>query len=482
VCDKTTITLIAGTSIPPGGEFQLKNKFLIALVLFGSLTCISAAEYRAGAAQVVITPPRGMPMAGYYYVRLNEGTHDDLHAKAIVIEGRSNKVALVGLDLVHIPRNFVEAARSQIEKETGIPGDHVMISATHSHTGPELGSRLKGVDSATESLAQSYYKILPGKIAESVRLANAALTPVTISAGVGHEDSVSFIRRYFMTDGSVGWNPGKLNPKIVRPAGKIDPDIAVVSFQSPERRPLAAYVNFANHLDTMGGMQFSADYAYTLAKDLADAKGPEMLTLFTNGCAGNINHVDVSRAEPQKGALESARIGTVLAGDVLKTWPHLRELTPGPIQVRSQIVPLPLAPYAPEDVAKAREVVAAYGKPNSRPFYDQVYAFKVMELEERKHKPLEAEVQVIALGRDVAWVGLPGEIFVELGKTIKLASPFRQTIIAELANGSLGYIPDRKAYAQGAYEPISARMAAGSGEKLVDAASAMLIDLFETGK
>jgi hypothetical protein len=460
----------------------MKPNFLVALALCGIVQSATAAEYRAGAAQVVITPPRGMPMAGYYYVRLNEGVHDELHAKAIVIESGGGKIALVALDLVNIPRHFVEDARSQIEKETKIPADHVMISATHSHTGPELGSRLKGVDRATEQLAQSYYKTLPTKIAESVRLANASLAPVTIRAGVGHEDGVSFIRRYFMTDGTVGWNPGKLNPKIVRPTGQIDPDIGIVSFEAAERKPLATYVNFANHLDTTGGMKFSADYAYTLSKDLADARGPQALTLFTIGCAGNINHIDVSRPEPQKGPEESARIGTILAADVLKTLPHLKPLPPGPIEVRSQIVLLPLAPYSPEDVTKAREVVAAYGKPNSRPFYDQVYAFKVLELEERSHQPLEAEVQVIALGRDLAWVGLPGEIFVELGKTIKLASPFRHTIIAELANGSLGYIPDRKAYPQGAYEPISARMAAGSGEKLVDAASAMLVDLFSAAK
>jgi hypothetical protein len=461
---------------------QLKTCIVIALAVFGVVCSARAAEYRAGAAQVIITPPQGMPMAGYYYVRLNEGVHDDLHAKAIVIEGDGGKVALVALDLVNIPRHFVEEARSQIEKEAGIPGTRVMISATHSHTGPELGARLKGVNAATQELAEGYYKTLPGKIAESVRLANSSLVPVTISAGVGHEDGVSFIRRYFMTDGSVGWNPGKLNPKIVRPTGQIDPDIGIVSFEAAERKPVATYVNFANHLDTMGGMKFSADYAYTLAKDLADAKGSQMLTVFTIGCAGNINHIDVSRAEPQKGPEESARIGTILAGDVLKTLPRLKPLTPGALQVRSEIVALPLAPYAPEDVTKARDVVAAYGKPNSRPFYDQVYAFKVLELAERDHEPLEAEVQVIALGRDLAWVGLPGEIFVELGKTIKLASPFRQTIIAELANGSLGYIPDRKAYTQGAYEPISARMAAGSGEKLVDAATAMLIELFSTAK
>ena len=423
-----------------------------------------------------------MPMAGYYYVRLNEGTHDELHAKAVVIEGDGGKVALVGLDLVGIPRNFVEAARSEIEKDTGIPGSRVMISATHSHTGPEMGGRLRGVDAATETLAQGYYKALPDKIAESVRLANAALAPVKISAAVGQETGVSFIRRYFMADGTVGWNPGKRNPKIVRPAGHIDPDVGVVSFQSPTGTPFATYVNFANHLDTMGGTQFSADYAYALSKDLSDAKGADMVTLFTIGCAGNINHIDVSRPEPQKGPLESARIGTILAGDVLKAWPHLQNVTPGTVQMRSQIVPLSLAAYTPEDVSKARDVVAAYGKPNSRPFYDQVRAFKVLELEERNHKPLEAEVQVITLGRDLAWVGLPGEIFVELGKTIKLSSPFRQTIVAELANGSLGYIPDRKAYPQGAYEVISARMAAGSGESLVNAASSMLIDLFSSAQ
>lgn len=76
------------------------------------------------------------------------------------------------------------------------------------------------------------------------------------------------------------------------------------------------------------------------------------------------------------------------------------------------------------------------------------------------------------------WVALPGEIFTELGMTIKLASPYALTVVAELANGSPGYIPDRKAYAQGAYEAISSRCAAGSGEKLVDTATGMLIEQY----
>ena len=69
---------------------------------------------------------------------------------------------------------------------------------------------------------------------------------------------------------------------------------------------------------------------------------------------------------------------------------------------------------------------------------------------------------------------LPGEIFVELGLALKKASPFKHTFIAELANGSIGYIPNRSAYPEGNYEVVSARCAEGSGEMLVDAAVKML--------
>ena len=82
------------------------------------------------------------------------------------------------------------------------------------------------------------------------------------------------------------------------------------------------------------------------------------------------------------------------------------------------------------------------------------------------------------MGKDVAWVGLPGEVFVELGLAIKKRSPFPVTCVVELANECIGYIPDRRSYAEGNYEPESARCAAGSGEKLVDAAARLLADLY----
>ena len=109
---------------------------------------------------------------------------------------------------------------------------------------------------------------------------------------------------------------------------------------------------------------------------------------------------------------------------------------------------------------------------------EQVDAFKTLDVLERQGKPWEVEVQTVTLGRSLAWVSLPGEIFVELGQMVKRESPFAVTMPVELANGAIGYIPSRRAYPQGAYEVISARCAAGSGEMLVEAAGKMLRDSF----
>jgi hypothetical protein len=100
-----------------------------------------------------------------------------------------------------------------------------------------------------------------------------------------------------------------------------------------------------------------------------------------------------------------------------------------------------------------------------------------LDVARREGTPHRVEVQAIAIGEDVAWVSLPGEVFVELGLAIKQRSPFPTTFVVELANENIGYIPDRRSYAEGNYEPESARCAAGSGEKIVEAAVRLLEDL-----
>jgi hypothetical protein len=453
---------------------------MLILPLFLTLVqTVASADLRVGAGAVKITPPPGAPMAGYYYNRAADGVHDDLWAKALVLELGSRRAALVACDLSALPRSVVAEARQLIERGSGIPPEGTMISATHCHTGPVLltaGSRYN-LEGEMKRIAEKYVAELPAKIAESVRLAIASLKPVRVAAGRGCETSLSFNRRYWMKDGSVAFNPGKLNRNIVRPAGLIDPDVPLIFFETPESKPVAAYVNFAMHLDTVTGTEYSADYPYTLSRLLGDALNPEMITLFTIGCAGNVNHIDVAWSNPQKGHGEAARIGTVLAAEVLKTFKRLETVGTAPLRARAMTVQLPLAEAKPEDLEWAKKITPTFGRPDAAPFLDLVKAFKIVEVAERNGRPVDAEVQVIALGDDVAWVAVPGELFTELGLAIKSASPFRFTVVVELGNDSIGYVPNLKAYDEGAYEVVSTRCGPGSGEKLVEAAVRLLVEL-----
>lgn len=436
----------------------------------------SEGELRIGAGSVRITPPAGVPMAGYYHRRTATGVHDHLHAKSIVLERGGTRVALVALDLIHLPAEWVRLAREEVERRTSVPADRVMISATHAHTGPVIPSssryaeELGGADAA----AMAWARELPGKVAESVSVAVRAMVPGRVRAATGHEDSVAFNRRFHMSDGTVGWNPGKGNPRILRPAGPIDPAVPVVRLERPDGAAVATYVSYALHLDTVGGLEISSDYPHTLAEVLGRVQDDGALTVFTIGCAGDINHLDVTWPDRQKGHREAARIGSVLAGAVIETFPRLTEAGTGPLGCRSEVVRLALRDVTEADVVAARDLSKRRTDGERIPFLDTVRAFRVLDIAAREGRPLEAEVQVVTLGTDIAWVALPGEIFVELGLAIRRASPFPCTAVVELAGGSIGYVPTRQAYTQGNYEVVSARCAAGSGERLVEAASRLL--------
>lgn len=454
------------------------KRFLFLLTSFTLLNFSVRGELSVGVAVKDITPPEGTPMAGYYHVRLSEGTHNPLMAKAIVLEEAGTRVALVACDLVSVPASIVEQARLQVEELTTVPGGSVMISATHSHTGPVTS--VEGMERAGGAAAErgkKYLERLPRLIAEVVRDAEASLQPARVRAARGNESRLSFNRRFLMKDGSVGWNPGKLNPDIVRPVGPIDPEVPIVVFERKEdHKPLALFVNFALHLDTVGGQKYSADYPYTVSSILSEIYGPDMVTFFTMGASGNVNHINVKSGTPQKGHGEAARIGTVLAGEILESLKELEVVDSAPLQVSQKTLKLALPKIDPGEVDEARRIAAKYGKPGAAPFLDMVHAFKVIDTVEREGKPVEAEVEVITLGEELAWVGLPGEIFVELGLAIKLASPFPYTIVSTLTNGSHGYFPNLKAFVEGNYEPVSARTSPGSGERFVETATQLLVD------
>ena len=440
------------------------------------------AKLSIGFASVDITPRLGTPMAGYYSPRGAEGVHDPLLAKAMVLHDGETKLALVSLDLIKTTDQFVKQARELISTQTGIPPDHVMIGATHSHTGPIIISESAREDDfgGKSTQAQEYIERLPSWIAEAVKEADKQLRPIEVSMTTGRCEGVAFNRRFHLRNGTVGWNPGKLNPLIVRPAGPVDEDLPIMLFTGADGKREAAMVNYSIHLDTVGGTDFSADIPGHLSRMVADAVHPDFFTLYFTACCGDVNHIDVSRGGSQKGHAEATRIGTRLAAATLQSMDDAKPVASIRLASASRVVPLRSFAVTEADIVAAREILERQ-RAGSKPaptFREIVAAYRAIDVEHRGDKPWDAEVQVFAIGNQAAIVSLPGEIFVEIGVSIRQGSPFPLTAVAELANGSLGYIPNRVAYPQGEYEVISARVAEGSGEQLVDAALDILKALY----
>jgi neutral ceramidase len=452
----------------------IMRKFMVCLL--AAISC-GAAEFRFGRAEVSITPTKE---TGGVKKLL-----DDLRAKAVVFEKDGTAAAMVACDLPVINLPVVQAARRLIETQTGIPAANVMISATHTHTGLTPGwtgqsswpalTPAQGGNEMEE--ARRYTKFLVKSIAQAVVSAHNDLQPAIIFAGVGREDSLPFNRRFLMKDGTVLFNPGVLNPNIVRPVGPIDPEVPVGYVATPGGRPLATLVNYAMHLDTVGGDAYSADYPHFLAQSLGAAKGPEMMTFFSVGACGNVNHIDVTRPGPYSGYGEAARIGTILAAAVLKTYPKLERLEPESIGVTRETVPLPPVILQSGDSEKARSYIEREKAGGKLTLLESVFTQRVLFAERQQGRPLDVEVMAIALGKDLAWVALPGEIFVELGLAIKRGSPYRFTTISELAYDWIRYVPNRKGFAEGHYEAINTRSGPGGGEALAEAAIRCLLKL-----
>ncbi len=454
---------------------RAKLSSLLLLAFFCSMPAfLRAGEFRVGAARVDITPKDGTPLGGYYRFRGSAGVLDPLYAKTLVMEKDGVHAAIVVLDLSGTVRPVVEAARKAVQEQCGIEGDHVLISGTHTHTGPQQprGSLMDDITKVNTPPGVAYISALPGLIAESVKQAKARLAPASASAVIGRAEGISFNRR-ILREGQTEaiWQAKKLLATD-RPAGPVDPEVGMLVFHGAgaDASPLACLLNFAMHPTSVGGgVKISADYPGVFTRLVSERHGPGMISVFANGCCGNINHGDYITGR-RRSTLE---LGTALADAVDAAWPRLKPLGTFAPRVLSTQVTLERRAVSEAQAAKARDIVSRMMTENlgTVPMAEAVC---VMETLDKQKVPLTAEVQVIAISDELAVVSLPGEIFVELGLALKKASPFRHTFIAELANGSIGYVPNREAWPQGNYEVVSARCAPGSGERLVEAALKLL--------
>ena len=257
-------------------------------LLFSLLVCTSqilAGDFRVGAAKVDITPKDGTPLGGYFRFRGSAGVLDPLFAKTIAFEKDGTHAAIVVLDLSGTVRSVVEATRKAIQDQFGIEGDHVMISGTHTHTGPQQprGSLMDDLTKMNSPPGVSYISSLPGLIAQSVKEAKAKLAPAKASVAMGMAEGISFNRRVLREGEPMAiWQPQKINPATDKPAGPVDPEVGVLAFHGAgaDATPLASLLNFAMHPTSVGGgVKISADYPGVFTRLVSERHGPSMISI-----------------------------------------------------------------------------------------------------------------------------------------------------------------------------------------------------------
>lgn len=457
---------------------------------------------KAGAAALDITPPLGVLLAGSFTARSAAGIDDPLYARALVLEdgsGTGGRLALVCCDLIAMPGETVAAARALIARSGDVPPERVLIAATHTHTAPSPTGLLG------TPRADAYMDALPERLATVVRLAAQRLAPARAAWGTGHEDRVSFNRRFHMRDGTVRMNPGVLNPEIVAPAGPIDPELGVLWVEREDGSPVAVVASFALHyVGTDQSDHVSADYFGHYARWMQRIYGPDLVPILFNGAQGDLNGVDVRERARLKGHAMARRVAGIIAGETLRVVERLRpsgDLTLGAAQARfifrrkritledlaiaSRLLALP-EDLSPGDLRRAAGLDPAgpFSWVVGQPLPDNALRLWARECQYLAAMPdeLETELQVLRVG-SAAVVSLPGEAFVELGLAIKRGSPFGPenagaTLVAVLANDYVGYIGTRRAIEEeGSYETWAARSSlpdAATGQAMIEATLRLL--------
>ena len=270
-------------------------------------------QLRAGAATANITPWLGIAMRGAFRdVHHADAVHDDLLAKALVLDDGARRIAFVLCDLTMMPRSMMEAAKERIAERTAIPPDHVLIASTHTHSAPATVT-VGFMEEQTE-----YTTWATRKIADAVASAVQRLQPARIGFASVQEPRIVFNRRYHMRNGQVHFNPGVGNPDVLRPAGPTDPEFTLCFVESSAGEPLAVLGNYALHyVGTDTGAEISADYFGHFFRAIQRLLGSQTVGLLFNGASGNINNANVIKPWPHRGHAQAARMANVLAGHVL---------------------------------------------------------------------------------------------------------------------------------------------------------------------
>jgi len=438
--------------------------------------------FLAGFAREIITPPVGVPLAGYFTPRPNKGALDDLHAKALLFSDGRTTGGVLSLDVCMIGDALLRQIHAAMQKQGFAFHRNLIIAATHAHTAPYTAD-LFGVKAEPEFVA-----LAAARCASAVKRAEADLAPAELFAGHADENPFAFCRRFHMKDGTVVTNPGWSDKEIVRPEGKPDRRIGVLRVDRAGRT-LAVMANICNHTDTVGGDWVSADWPGRLEAALRRRMGHDVHALALIAPAGNVNHFDPSAAENRCAYAEAIRIGEGYAAIVARVIRKARRIEPAPLRVNRAALRIRARQVGAAETAAAKAALADIPASDGGRMTSEELArgsravrrfFATELLGFAKHeagRTRKFEITCLKFGRDAAILSLPGEPFAEIGVRIRERSPFPETLVASLAQGACGYVPLPECFPRGGYETLIVRGGGAVPEtagQLIETAASLL--------
>ena len=406
----------------------------------------------AGAAKTQITPAIGGLLQSGMTVT-STGVLDDLYSTAVVLDDGSTKVALVGNDLIYMEASLAAAIRAQITAQTGIPGDHVLLNASHTHSGPSISVL------SPDPVDMEFREWVIQRIADTVARADAALEPASLA--IGEAEGLFAINRRKVVDGTSSMLPNYEDT--------VDNRARVLRVDRLDGSVLAIVFSTACHgtgFDYRGIPVIGGDYISPAKDEIERSFATEgaPIAVFLTGCGGNIRPrvltPDGDRFHPSSAA-EIRALGRGAGAVAVRAARESHMAVGYPIAIAKE--QLPLSFQDPPTIDELKSYRTESGRNRWLTWAD--YLIEKLENGEQLPKTVDMEVQVLRLG-GVCIVAMGGEVFVEIGLAIERALQESHRVQMALtlgySNSEVGYVCTASSYPEGRIG-TGGLLSAGSG-------------------
>lgn len=396
---------------------------------------------RAGAARIDITPAKdaALPMAGYRArTEGHKGILDHIYTRALVLDNGSSAAAVIAVDVLAFSHTLAARITERVSKASGIPQDHILLAAVHTHAAPTTREQ-----EGNPPALREYQARLEDAIVEAVKKAQAGMKPARLGAGAG-KAYININRRAMMADGT--WYLG-LNPE-----GPSDKTVAVVKVETAEGKPIALLINYAAHGTAMSQQNYliSGDFPGATSRYVERHFGGDVVALWTSGAAGD--QAPLYDRMPVNRYLDA--MGRILGEEAIRVANGIRT-------------------SANARIAADRRVVTCPG----RRLREGVRRQQIKPTDFIDSDPVPINLSLLMAGK-IALAGVSGEVLTMIGQRLKRESPFTHTIMLTHTNGSSGYIPDDAAYERISYEIYTSVLKPGCAEDAIIGAFVDMMNRF----